>query len=202
MRTFGTFLGVGILAMTVGCGGSSSSSLDGGGATQGPSGDAGGALGGTGGVMGGNGGAGGGGGGSAGSCNYPSCLASLATSCQPSGTCVEQTDTTTFAINTCYSNGVKVITAVDLTSGSGTVTFKNGSTVCYTFAAGASATGAETLTIKNAAGTTIATGTTDTAGNTTITCTGGSPVTLNSSCQDATGTASSTASCTTGTCTP
>ena len=190
MRTFGSFLAVGILALAAGCGGSSSTTVDGGG----------GAAGGGGGAAGGGGGAAGG---ASGTCNYPSCLASLATSCQPSGTCFEQVDTTTFATNTCYSNGVKIITALDLTSGSATVTFKNGSTTCYTFVAAASATGAETLTVKNAAGATIATGTSDTTGTaTTITCTGGSPVTLNAACQGAMGGTSSSSTCTTGTCTP
>ena len=191
MRTFGSYLAVGILVLAAGCGGSSSSNPDGGGGAVGGAAGGGGGVGGT------------GGGGASGSCNYPSCLANLATSCQPSGTCVEQTDTTTFASNVCYSNGVKVITALNLTSGSATITFKKGSTTCYTFEAGVSATGTEALTIKNASGAVIATGTSDTTGSaTTITCTGGAPVTLNASCQDATGTGSSTSSCTTGICTP
>lgn len=202
MRTLGTFLAVGILALTVGCGGSGSPSLDGGGAggvTQSTFGN-GGTSGGNGGIFGGNGGASGGGG-STGACNYPSCLASLGTTCAPSGTCVEQTDTTTFATNDCYSNGVKVLTSFDLTSGAIVATFKNASGICYTFNIGASTTGASTYTIKNGSGQTIATGTSDTAGTTTtITCTGGQPVTLNSAC-DTSGTSSS-ASCTTGTCTP
>ena len=184
MRTFGTFLTVGILALTAGCGGSSSTGIDGGG-----------------GAAGGGGGGAGGGGGSAGTCNYPNCLASLATSCEPSGTCVEQSDTATFATNTCYSNGVKEISSLDMATGSATVTYKNGSTTCYSIAVGGALTGTSyTLTFKNAAGATLATGTSD-GTTTTVTCTGGAPITLNSSCSAASA-ASSTSTCTTGPCTP
>ena len=189
MRTFGTFLLVGILALAAGCGGSSG--VGDGGIPQGGMGGGGG--------MGGNGGAGGGG--SSGSCNAPSCISSLLTSCQTSGTCVEQTDTTTFATNQCYSNGVKVLSSFDLTSGAATVTYKNGSTTCYSISV-AGLTGTATLTVKNASGQTIATGTTDVNTNaTTITCTGGQAVTLNAACDAVTG-GSSTTTCTTGTCTP
>jgi hypothetical protein len=120
MRTFGTFLAVGILALTAGCGGSGSpTGIDGGkGAGGGGGGISG--SGGAGGVLGGNGGAGGTT--STGACNYPSCVASLAATCAPSGTCVEQSDATTFATNDCYSNGVKVLTTLNLTSGSAVVT--------------------------------------------------------------------------------
>ena len=105
MRTVGSFLAVGILsfAFAMGCGGSSGGSggPDGGGPSGGISGN--------GGILGGSGGAGGGGGANTGACNYPSCLANLATTCVPSGTCVEQSDLTTLGTNTCYSNGVKVL---------------------------------------------------------------------------------------------
>jgi hypothetical protein len=188
MRTFGTFLAVGILALAAGCGGSSSTGIDGGGGAAGGGG-------------GGAGGAGGGGGGSAGACNYPSCLASIATTCEPSGTCVDQTDATTLATNTCYSNGVKELLTFNLATGAVTVTYKNGSTTCYSIVAAGATTGTSyTLTVKNAAGATIATGTSD-GTTTTVTCTGGAPVTLNSSCSAASA-GTSTSNCTTGTCTP
>jgi len=200
MRTFGTFLAVGILALTVGCGDGSPTGIDGGkGAGGGGGGISG--SGGAGGVLGGNGGAGGTT--STGACNYPSCVASLAATCAPSGTCVEQSDATTFATNDCYSNGVKVLTTLNLTSGSAVVTYKNGSTTCYSIEAASTNGTTFTLTVKNAAGATIATGTEDDSGTTpvaTVTCTGGQAVTLNSAC-DTSGTSSS-ASCTTGTCAP
>ena len=210
MRTLGTFLAVGTLALTVGCGGSGSPSLDGGGA-GGISGN-GGALGGYGGVFGGNGGesggvggvfggVGGAAGGSSGTCKYPSCIASLGTTCDPSGACVEQTDATTGASNTCYSNGVKVMTTFNLTSGAGVSTIKNASGTCYTMNLAFSPTGSSTtLTIKNASGQTVATGTVVVAGatsTTTITCTGGQPVTLDPSCDTG-----MNSTCATGTCTP
>jgi hypothetical protein len=202
MRTLGTFLAVGILALTVGCGGSNGTGMDGGGGAAGAFGGPGGT--GAGGVsnIGGSGGPGAGGSTGTTGCNYPSCLASLATTCQPSGTCVQQTDLTTYASNTCYSNGVKLISSFDLTSGAIVVTFKNASGICYTFNIASSATGStSTYTIKNAAGQAIATGMSDGAGNTIITCTGGQPVTLNANCDSSTG-ASSSANCTQGVCTP
>ncbi len=165
MRTFGTFLAVGILGLAAGCGGSSSSN-------------------------------------STGACNYPSCLASLDATCAPSGTCVDQMDATTGLGNSCYSNGVKVLTTYDFTSQNIVATIKNAGGTCYTFNIGTSAAGDSTYAyiIKNASGQTVATGTRDAAGTTIITCTGGQPVTLNSSCDTATLIANS--SCTPGTCTP
>lgn len=197
MRTFGTLSAVGILALAAGCGGSSSTGVDGGGGAAG----GGGGISGNGGMLGGNGGAGGGGGGAAGTCNYPSCLASMATTCQPTGTCVEQSDLTTGVSNQCYANGVKVLTSFNLATQAIVLTYKNGSTTCYSLEVGASATGAETLTVKNASGATIATGTSD-GTTSTVTCSGGSAVTLNAACQGAMGGPSSTTQCTTGTCTP
>ena len=160
MRTFGTFLAVGILALAAGCGGSSNST---------------------------------------GACNYPSCIASLGTTCAPSGTCVEQTDATTFATNTCYSNGVKSITSINATTGEIILTIKNGSSTCYSMTAAAAASGSSyALTINNGSGQTIATGTDDiTTGGMTVTCTGGQPVTLDPSCDTG-----MNSTCATGTCTP
>jgi hypothetical protein len=202
MRTFSTLLAVGILALAAGCGGSSSSGIDGGGGTAGAFGAPGGT--GAGGIS-GNGGAGvagAGGGGVSGSCNMPSCLANLPTTCTPSGTCVEQTTTT--GTNDCYSNGVKVITTIDLSTFNSTETFKNGSTTCYSIAVSGLLTGTPTFTLKNAAGATIGTGTEDATTNAvTFTCTGQSPVVLNSSCDTSSFAGSSAGSCNTpGTCSP
>ncbi|MGA7744487.1 MAG: hypothetical protein ABSF35_24495 [Polyangia bacterium] len=226
MRTLGIFLAFEILALTVGCGGNSTASTDGGGgAQQGPVAGAGGGGGTTmAGPIAGTGGAGGGGvagggsgaggiGGSAGSCNYPSCLASLATTCVPSGSCVSQTDTTTFATNTCYSNGVKEIESVNVNTTTGsvtvTLTYEKGNSTCYSVdVAGISAAGSGgpiTMTFKNASGSTIGTGTVDSTTNAvTITCTGGQPVILNSSCDTSSYAAASstTSTCTAGVCTP
>lgn len=139
---------------------------------------------------------------STGACNYPSCLASLSTACAPSGTCVDQMDATTGLGNSCYSNGVKVLTTYDSTSQNIVATIKNPGGTCYTFNVGMSAAGASTYAyvIKNASGQAVATGTRDAAGTTIITCTAGQPVTLNSSCDTATLIANS--NCTPGTCTP
>lgn len=198
MRTLETFVALGILALAVGCGGSSSNG-DGG---------SGGIISGNGGTLGGGGISGSGGaagGGASGSCNYPTCLASLATTCVPSGTCTQQTDPTTYATNTCYSNGVKTISAVNLATFDVTLTYKNGGSTCYSIDVAGISTGSITMTFKNASGGTIGTGTVDATTNAvTITCAGAQPVTLNSACDTSSyaGTGSTTSTCTTGTCTP
>jgi hypothetical protein len=167
MRTFGTFLAVGILALAVGCGGSSDSATTTNtvtttNTTTNPTTNtvtntvtntatntatntvtASKTSTST----------------STGTCNSPSCLANLAATCEPAGTCVEQTDATTGTTAACYSNGVKEIQTVNLTSRAAVVTYKQGSTTCYSVEVGADSTGAIILTFKNASGATIATGT-------------------------------------------
>jgi len=222
MSKAGTVVTFGILVVAVGCGGSSGSGSEGGvgvGAggsvmgTMGNGGDSGVVVGkgGAGGVGLGAGGAGGvalgsgGSGGSSsspGSCNLPSCVASLATTCTPSGTCTSQTDATTFSSNTCYSNGVKVLTTLDLTAQTEVVTYKNGSSVCYSFNVSGDATGATTFTLKNGSGQTIATGATDANNNFTITCPGGQPVTIDPNCDSPAPSGTPATSCTVGTCSP
>lgn len=212
MRTFGSFLAVGILALAAGCGGGSNSTATKtttntttntatstvtntatttptttatSTATTSPTTTATSTVTNT----------------STGTCNYPSCLTGVMTTCVPSGSCVQQTDTVTYATNTCYANGVKQITSLNAVTGSAVVTVKNGSATCYSMEIGgitATATN-YTLTVKNSSGQIIATGTVDGAGSTTIACTGGQPVTIDSNC-DPTGSSSSTTTCTTGTC--
>lgn len=215
MHTLRAFIGMGLLTLAVGCGGSSpTSSLSPDSGVQqgtGTGGQPGTGLG-QGGAMGLGGGLGTGVGGSmggttapSGSCTLPSCLSGI-TTCIPSGTCVEQVDTTTFASNICYSNGVKEISTLDAASGSLAVTVKQGSTTCYSIVvplSSATGAGSETFTVKNASGQTIATGTSDSAGNTVVTCTGGTPVTIASTCSfGGASSTSPTTSCTQGTCTP
>jgi hypothetical protein len=125
---------------------------------------------------------------------------------------VSQTDLTTGSTNICYSNGVKAIEALNINMSTGsvtmTMTYKNGSSTCYSVDIGgltATGGGTPTLTFKNASGSTVATGTVDSTTNAvTITCTGGQPVTLNSSCDTASyaSAGTGTADCTTGTCAP
>jgi hypothetical protein len=130
-------------------------------------------------------------------CTYPSCMASLFASCTPSGTCVEQTDSATLSSNVCYSNGVKELFSLDMTTQAAVVTVKNGNTTCFSIEETASSSGTTTnLTFKNASGQTIATGTNNGA-TTTITCTGSQPVTLDASCDPTSG---ATTDCTTGSC--
>ncbi|MEO8213793.1 MAG: hypothetical protein ABI560_11400 [Myxococcales bacterium] len=171
----------------VACG---SSSGNGAGGNNGSSGGASGSLGGMTGSQGGSTGTTGsggslGGGGATGACaNVPPCLANLATSCMPSGTCVQQTTTNattgSSSINSCYSNGVKeaFTTMINIATMSatflGTVS-KSGST-CFTESADLPLTGAgdnTTFTIKNAAGATVATITVNSTTDTqTLTCGG------------------------------
>lgn len=191
MRKLGMIVVLAVAGLAVACGGSSSASGDSGadGATQGTAG-----AGGSGGTAGAGGGAGGG---TSGSCNAPSCLTSLYSSCEPSGTCVSQTDTTTFATNSCYSNGVKEIMTIALSGIA--ITYKKGTSTCYSI--NIDSTGA--ISFKNAAGSVVATGTYDsTTTATTVTCTGGQAVTVNSSCDSSTMGGTSAPDCTQGTCTP
>ena len=191
MGKLGLLSVLGVLALIVGCGSSTTGSNDN---------DAG--TGGTGGVGAtkGTGGTGTvGGSGSTEPCNIPSCLADLMNNCAPSGTCVDQLDTTTFADNVCFSNGIKIITTVDTTTSVIVMTYKNGSSTCYTVELSGTTT-SETIAVKNPSGSVVATGTGDTT-STTFTCTGGQPVTLNPNC-DSTALTGDTSNCTAGTCTP
>lgn len=209
MRLLAGALGTGCLVLTVACGGSSATYMTDGGAQPGTTDAAVLGMGGSGGAgpLGGGsggsplGGGSGGSGGSSGTCAFPSCLQSIETTCAPSGACVEQQDGTG-STNRCWANGVKEISAVDIATLSATITLKKGSTVCAVFASDASQAAAGVFTIKNGSGQAIGTGTTDANGNTVITCTGGTPVTLSSDCEIGASSASSPSSCTAGTCTP
>src|SRR5664279_1857103 len=115
MRKLGIIVVLGVAGLAVACGGSSSSGSD-----SGAGGAAGGAA--SGGATGAGGAAGGlatggtSGGGASGSCNMPTCLSTALTGCEPSGACVTQSGTSMFDTNICYSNGVKIITTVDLST--------------------------------------------------------------------------------------
>ncbi len=192
MCTFGNISLIGALALIVGCSSSSSSGAAGTGGYS-SNGGTGSTVGGTGTTLGGNA--------STGNCNMPSCVMTLMSSCVPSGTCTSQLDMATFNTSMCFSNGVKVGMVIDMTSGAATMTFKNGTTTCYSILETADASGNGQLTFKNASGATVATGTRDANRNvTTITCPGGQPVTLNSDCSSPVP-SSDTTTCTNGTCT-
>ncbi len=79
-----------------------------------------------------------------------------------------------------------------------------GGPTCLTMSGPVSATGPTTLTMKDGSGKAIGTLSFDTAaGTTTVTCTGGQPVVVDSSCNLGTSAGDSTTStCTTGACTP
>jgi hypothetical protein len=129
-------------------------------------------------------------------CNFPSCMTALGASCIPDGDCVSQVGTT--SLNVCYANGLRYAEIVALGGAGSTaaITASNGPTACFTGSATASSLigNAVTFTLKNPAGTEIATMTQDIAtGATSITCKGGSPVVLNAAC-------SGGGACTIGTC--
>jgi len=185
MRKLGMIVALGVAGLAVACGGSSSTSGDSG----------------AGGTAGGGGTGGTGGGGALGSCNAPSCMTGLLSSCTPTGTCVAQSDLTTLSSNTCYSNGVKQIVSTS-TTGTMTMTLKNGSSICYSMDIALTAQ-PSTVTFKNASGSVVATGTYDsTTQATTVTCTGGQAITLNSSCQSIASAIGGGSTCTDGACTP
>ena len=156
------------------------------------------------------------------SCGYPACYLDLLLPCLPEGACVEQTTATCGAsacptppttmptsetIGICYGNGVKILEEIDMSNLQAmavTATWKKGSTVCLTTAGLASSNGVSTTTVKNAAGTTVATAEGDmTARTETITCVGASPVVVSMDCLMPDGGTSSGSgnSCTKGICT-
>jgi hypothetical protein len=137
------------------------------------------------------------------SCGVPACYLELLLSCIPEGACVEQATTTCGATacatppattptgatnNICFDNGVKMLMVIDMSNPLGTTataTTKKGSAVCLTTVVGPYSQGtvAPTATVKNAAGTTVATVVTDlTAQTETITCVGSSPVVVPMGC--------------------
>jgi hypothetical protein len=155
------------------------------------------------------------------SCGYPACYLDLLLPCMPEGACVEQATTmcgaaacatpstttpTGMTTSVCFDNGVKMLVDIDMSNPlavTATGTLKKGSAVCYTTVVGPYSQGtvAPTATVKNAAGTTVATLVTDlTAQTETITCVGSSPVVVPMGCGGRPD--GGTSSCTTGTCAP
>jgi hypothetical protein len=153
-----------LVLAAAGCGssGNGNQSADGGGT--------GGKLTGTGGVS----GTGTGGSSGTGCGDTPACVTNLLTAgCLPAGTCVVQSDLTTFTANSCYSNGAKVITTI---AASGDITVrltKSGGATCLTeIVTSAADGGSGSFVIQNPGGATVATGTGNTDGTSTITCGG------------------------------
>ena len=190
MASIGCALTLGVGA----CGSSSSSGTGGSGggtaATGGASGAAGGATG-TGGTPGTGGGAAGG----APSCgDLPACVASLVSACPlASSSCVIAASAAgnVSTEKICFGNGVKVVRSGtnDLNTGAGSISnsvTKNG-VVCYTvdgtFNSNDPPTTPQVLSFKDPAGTELAKFSSDTTtfpNPTTVTCTGGQPVMINS----------------------
>jgi len=154
----------------------------------------------------------GGTGGSAGtsSCVLPSCLKNLGTSCAPSGNCTVQHNSDTGDANWCYANGVKKLTVLNISDYSTALTMTKSGSTCFTTAYTGNDffNSAGDLIAKDASGATIATLTMDPDTSTLyiVTCPGGSPVTLDISCNASwpvSGLTDQTnGSCTEGTCTP
>jgi hypothetical protein len=137
---------------------------------------------------------------SVGSCNI-ACLNDVVSQCVPSGACT----TSQTGEGACYANGVKI----DTTAVAGTTTPSTTTTVtrpdgnvCYSIDQVVQP-GSVTLTYKDAAGATIATGTAATETSAvTITCNGMTFALTGSGCPGASGqTDSSNPGCSAGTCT-
>jgi len=133
-------------------------------------------------------------------------LVSLMQGCQPTGTCVEQLSGTTVG-NACYSNGIKLQVSMTTPSTGGTsmsMSVKKGSAVCYSMVMNETAAGDMTMAFKNASGVAVATMGTTTTGGSTITCPGGSPSVIDSTCSGQANSANSMATpstdCTQGAC--
>ena len=183
----------------------------------GTSGGDGGTSGGLGGTSGGDGGTSGGLGGTSGNpaCDPPQCLIdfanSLGSGCAAMGACVTQTTQagTSSTSNTCYANGVKVrgVTAFDLASGSGsikiTIIKSDGATTCASFEAMIMGTMSPPFLLKDGAGNTVVTVTSNADMSTTYACASGGSKTIPSSCKGMPSMAPmmpNTQSCTKGTC--
>jgi hypothetical protein len=155
------------------------------------------------------------------SCGVPACYLDLLLPCMPEGACVQQTTTmcgatacatpstttpTGVTSNMCFDNGVKMLMNMDMSNPlatTATTTMKKGSAVCGTIVVGpySKDTGPPTATVKNAAGTTVATVVTDlTAQTETITCVGSAPVVVSMGCGGRSD--GGTSSCTKGICAP
>ncbi len=124
------------------------------------------------------------GGGSDGACVLPSCLSALA--CTPSGTCTFQEAPETGSTAVAYPNGVTQTSLLSVTDYSTALTVKNGETTCFSTAYIGNDfwNAADKLTVKNAAGKTVATLMMDTASTSfLITCAGAAqPVSVPKSC--------------------
>jgi len=132
----------------------------------------------------------GGGRGDAGSCVLPGCLANLATGCMPSGTCTQNTDPTTGDISSCYSNGITRGDLMDVSSGNQILAAKNATSTCYAIDYSGNDVYSDnptTATVTSGADAGVATMQLNVANDGgiswSVTCTGGTAVTLDPSCQ-------------------
>lgn len=148
-----------------------------------------------------------------GNCAGLTCLnpmVDLLATCQVGATeaCTEAMTMTGTALvaSDCYTSGVKMQTSVGMDMSSATMTVENGSSVCYSILMSGLSGSAVTMVVKNGSGTTIGTIAEDTTTSVeTVTCPGGAPTVVDSSCGSggttSTGVApGSGAACTTGIC--
>ena len=143
-------------------------------------------------------------------CQLPSCLKNLGADCAPSGTCTVEDHPDTGDKNFCYGNGVKKITVLDVSDYSTALTVTKSGSTCFTTAfIGNDFFNSEgNLTVKDAAGATVATLAMDldTSTHFIVTCPGADPVTLDDSCKTVWPVPGLTdqggATCTDGTCAP
>ena len=125
----------------------------------------------------------------------------------PLPTCITQNTTTgnIQQMNACYGDGHSASTTVDSTTSTTTMTFKQNGTVCYTaqIAVSMAASGSPTSThstYKNGSGNVVATEDYDVSSKAeTVTCAGGQPVVLDTSCSNST---SQDFNCQPGVCNP
>jgi hypothetical protein len=126
-------------------------------------------------------GAGGAGGADAGACGEATCLAALFQTCVPEGECAMRLGSTVF-YDICYGNGVTV--SRTLRDYGATTTVERDGAPCYSIETWSPANAsAISYVITDGNGNPIATAVTaDKAGHVTVTCTGGSPITVDGSC--------------------
>jgi len=133
-------------------------------------------------------------------------LAKLEAACPTQGPCTEQT-TTTGAVSYCYANGVKMQEVVNMSTMSAITSVKNGDSPCYSTTIKNAMVNPMVVTVYDSSGNLILTISVDSTNNaeTTngeiVTCPGGTPTVIDSTCgADSDAGSSSGSSGTTDTC--
>ena len=120
-------------------------------------------------------------------CRLPSCLTALGASCRPSGPCSVEENPETGNKTITYANDVSQVSVLDVTDYATTLTVTSGDATCFTtnYIGNDFFNAADDLTVRDAAGTVVATVAMDAAASSyLITCTGVETVSVYRTCED------------------